>query len=776
MMLSGKPIWPVGESTEPAVQVGFHAKFSRPAGRGPVHLSIAASSRYRAWVNCVFVGHGPARGPHGWFRVDRWEIGGHLRSGTNHVAIEVAGYNANSYYVLDQPSFLQAEILAGSKVLASTEGPGARFAAKHIEERLRKVQRYSFQRPFTEIWKLSEGWDRWRTEGISDPIPCAPIPPLRLLPHGAPLPKWEVVPPRRVLSEGRIDRGAAPRNPWKDRSLTAIGSRLKGFPERELEEIPSLELQALRFRDARDVDRPMEDAWEPLAAGRWSLLDFGVNRTGFPRLRLRCVRSATVTLLFDEILSEGVVDFKRLGCVNALRWHLEPGEYSVEAFEPYTLRYLQILAEAGDIEWRAPGLRELACPDAGLARFETSDPTIDAIFEAARQTFRQNAVDTFMDCPSRERAGWLCDSFWTARVAHALTGHTRIETCFLENFALPVTFAGIPDGMLPMCYPADHPDGVFIANWSLWFVLQLREYRDRGGDAALVARLRPRVERLLAWFEKLRNTDGLLERVPGWVFVEWSRANDFVQDVNYPSNMLYAAALEAAGDLYANPAWRAESAKLHETIRAQSFDGAWFVDNAVRGPGGLAATRNRSETCQYYAFFFGTADPIRHPELWRRLVEDFGPDRARKGLHSEIHPSNAFIGNYLRMELLARERRIGRILEETRSFFGYMAERTGTLWENIDSSASCNHGFASHVAWLLLRDVAGIRRIDPKRRTVEIESVDPPLDRCAVSLPLAGGTVKLAWRRIPGGFRRWVSVPPGWRAVTLPGPSGKLAR
>jgi alpha-L-rhamnosidase len=67
------------------------------------------------------------------------------------------------------------------------------------------------------------------------------------------------------------------------------------------------------------------------------------------------------------------------------------------------------------------------------------------IFEAARQTYRQNAVDIFMDCPSRERAGWLCDSFWSARTGHLLSGHQKIETAFLENYALPQSFAFIPD-------------------------------------------------------------------------------------------------------------------------------------------------------------------------------------------------------------------------------------------------------------------------------------------------------------------------------------------
>ena len=39
---------------------------------------------------------------------------------------------------------------------------------------------------------------------------------------------------------------------------------------------------------------------------------------------------------------------------------------------------------------------------------------------------------------------------------------------------------------------------------------------------------------LFDYFERFRNEDGLLEKLESWVFVEWSKANHFVQDVNYP--------------------------------------------------------------------------------------------------------------------------------------------------------------------------------------------------------------------------------------------------
>ena len=59
---------------------------------------------------------------------------------------------------------------------------------------------------------------------------------------------------------------------------------------------------------------------------------------------------------------------------------------------------------------------------------------MDSIFNAAVETFKQNTLDIYMDCPSRERAGWLCDSFFTARAEHYLTGASTVEKNFLENF------------------------------------------------------------------------------------------------------------------------------------------------------------------------------------------------------------------------------------------------------------------------------------------------------------------------------------------------------
>lgn len=623
----------MGMQKEKNLTVGFRVVFDAPTAKRVI-LRVTASIVYRAFLNGSFWGYGPARGPHDHFRVDEYDLTDDLRSGKNLVAIEVAGYNVNSYYLLDQPAFLQAEVLSGDDVLASTAGTGARFEAGILRERVQKVQRYSFQRPFSEVYRLRPGYDRWRKEIAAqfETVECSVFPDKKLLPRRVPYPNFHLRYPLTHILQGTVETGIKVEHLWNDRSLTGIGPPLGGFAEGELEVIPSIELQKVGTVPDDERKRPFSPEEKlQFTKNSYHLVDFGTNLTGFLGAKITSRNGARLFLTFDEILSNGDVDFKRLSCVNIVSYEIPPGTFVVESFEPYTLRYLKLAVLDGDCEIEKISLREYANPEVEKAHFAASDERLNRIFAAGRETFRQNAVDIFTDCPSRERVGWLCDTFFTSRVAPDLSGNTRVEENFLENFLLPERFAHLPEGMLPMCYPADHNDGVYIPNWVLWFVIQLEEYGARSGDWQMVEAFRPKVMRLFDYFRPFKNEDGLLEKLDSWVFVEWSEANRFVQDVNYSTNMLYAAALAAAGRMYGNSAFLAEANRIREAIRGQSFDGNFFVDNSVRKAGKLEATRNRSEVCQYFAFYFDIASPETYSDLRRVLRDRFGPQRERSG-------------------------------------------------------------------------------------------------------------------------------------------------
>ena len=152
---SAEPVWPEGRQYEKNLSIAFISGFEAHKNQN-TFLKVAASSLYRIYLNDDFVGHGPARAGHGYYRVDEWDLSDHLNDSLNILKIEVASYNVNSFYLLDQPGFLQAEVISGTKIISATSDRNDDFAAFEMKERVQKVPRYSFQRPFIEYYRISD--------------------------------------------------------------------------------------------------------------------------------------------------------------------------------------------------------------------------------------------------------------------------------------------------------------------------------------------------------------------------------------------------------------------------------------------------------------------------------------------------------------------------------------------------------------------------------------------------------------------------------------------
>ena len=752
------PVWLAGRTREMNVLAGFRAVFALAEGQRAV-VRLAASTLYRLHVNGAFAGYGPARCGHGVYRVDTWDVTEFCRvEDRNVLAIEVAGYNVDSFATLDQPSFLQAELAVDGQVVAATGASG--FEATALPERLQRVNRYSYQRAFAEAWRLEPDGRAWMADAHT-PLPCpAPVEtlePRSLVPRGIAYPAFDVVPAARRIARGEADALDAPAAPCAERWLANVGpgKSSKGYA---LDELELNVVDAFRRHPTRTIAPERSPAAErlPLGEHQFATFDMGRNLTGFVGLRVDCAERTRLLVCFAKTETEGDVLFSPERC-DAVHWELAPGEYVLESMEPYVAQFIKVLVLAGACEIAQPFIREYTEPVSDGARFECSDAELASIFEAGRQTFRQNAVDVFMDCPSRERAGWLCDSFFTARVAHDLCGNTSLEKLFLENFVLATHFPDIADGMWPMCYPSDHLNGQFIPQWAMWGVAQLGEYLDRSGDRALVNDFAGLVAGLVDYLEGFANEDGLLERLPSWNFVEWSHANELVQDVSYPTNMLYASALLTAARLYGRDAWAARARAIRERVLADSFDGEYFVDNAVRnGDGELELSGERTEAAQYYAFFFDLVTPESHPALWRRLVDDFGPRRDAQATHPDIWPANALMGYYMRFDLLARYDETDALLRDFRHYFGPMTRITGTLWENASQHGSLNHGFASHACHTMITHFLGLA-VDRVAKRVTFAPRDIGLEWFRLTLPLGDGRLVAAWEDGEASL----SLPPG---------------
>lgn len=684
------PIWAENRIGEMNCSLWFDTEIDR---KDNVMLKIAGCSDYQVFVNGIFCFYGPARAARGYYRVDEIRIEKYLSLPKNRIEILVSAYNIDNFCFLNQEGFLCAEFVSDDQVFAETGGGAWRVRSQ--VEKIQKTQRYSFQRTFAEAYDFRRG-------SVKEYLPVQICEEKNFIARDVPYPSLDREYISEVVHMGTVTR-VEPKELFRDRAIERAGNGIVGgFPIDELEICTVWEAQKLLFTP-NGIVVPKEPY--NLLSDTYIKLSLPTELSGFIELDIVCQKDADIYITFDEILVDESIDFTRLACSNVLVYKLKKGqEYHILSAQPYSLKYIDIACLNGEVELRNIGLVRLDFDKKNIRKNikPASDKRIRAIYEAAVETFRQNTVDIYMDCPSRERAGWLCDSFFLARVEYLLTGRCVVERAFLENFlAEDNYYREIPCGMLPMCYPSDHADGVFIPNWAMWFALQLKEYFSRSGDHLLVLEFKEKMYRLCSYFEKYENQEGLLEKLDGWIFVEWSRSNRLVKDINYPTNMLYYAFLLSIGELYGDNCLVEKAERLKTVIRRESRNGMFFCDNSVYNEGVLKLSGESTESCQYYAFFTGVAEPSVDEQLWNTLVNDFGPKRKQTGMYSEVARSNAFIGNYLRCELLMKYGLKDRLETDIVDYFYEMAKQTGTLWENDSTKASCNHGFASHVlVWL----------------------------------------------------------------------------
>lgn len=656
-------------------------RFSATAELGGATLRIAAADFYRVYADGSFVAFGPARTAAGYARVDEIPLPAGSR-----LVIEVLSHNCKSLSTVKQAPFLVAEVTRGEEVLLYT---GRDFSAMRVNSFVRSTERYSSQRHFTEEWDL-----RFADEPIAVRSCVAPT----FLLRRAPYPHYEDLTYAEAVVCGALEEDAArtPRRNFRSFSESDWGA----FPDDAVRPLYTWIDGRQQIPTAQNCPLPIS-----LASAAYAIFDMRQIECGFLSLTATASEETELVIAFSEDSELPVFSFTDMHAHNVFGVKIPAEETAtVSTFEPYVCRFVMVAVMRGCIQLQQVGLKTYMADLRGACVPDIADPALARIYRGAMRTYAHNAVDLYTDCPSRERAGWLCDSYFTARAEYALFGRTPVEDAFLENYRLFANRGEYPDGVLPMCYPSDKRKEAheFIPQWDLWYILEVSEYLLARGHAEQKELFRPSVYGVLSFFARYENADGLLERLPAWNFVEWSVANQWTWDVNYPTNFLYAEALTCVYRIWGEVRYLEKAEHIRAVACKQSFDGKVFRDHAVRdGEGRLSVLPDVSEACQYYAILFGgisEKDP-QYAALFRLVREVFGADRTT--LRAEIAPINAFIGVYLRLEVLRRLGDYPLLLADMRDFFGEMEARTGTLWEYRERHGSRDHGFASYVIALI---------------------------------------------------------------------------
>lgn len=683
-------VWGKGLLNRKNIKLDFEKELSV---RENTVLRVSSNYPFRVTVNGEQIGYGPRRMAFGNSAINEYSLCDFAEKKVI-VSIEVVCYRVENYYVENQTPFFAGEIEENGKIVCGS----ADFDCYKDNRREASVRRFSFQRGFTEYYDYSQKRERINVEEV---FVC------RLRESSVPYPRFERLKFSRFES-GKIVFSENHREFW-DKIKEKINFIDPVPPLYNVSDI----FGNIGFRKCAEQNDE---------SGYYRLFSLPALKTGFIEVEISVEEDASVIVYFDERISEEKPPFLYDGAsyvnpyqrstVSLIRYFLPKGKYSLRSFEPNTMRYCGVAVYEGKATIN--GLSLLTYENGGEnLYFRCDDEDLQTMMSAAVNTFNQSCVDILMDCPSRERAGWLADTYFSGRAERFINGNNAIEQNTLRCFLERKNEENLPKEAFPMCYPADHKNGTYIPNWGMWLILELLDYKKRSGDDALVEAFREQVFNFVNYHLRYLDKNGLLCGVKYWVFVEWSKANSLTQDVNFPTNMLFYATLCAVRELYKTDEYADIAEKMKEAIYRYGYDGKFFLDNATVTESGYEKKEaERTEVCQYYAFYFGFADEKRNPELYRFLFEDI---RGRGELGENycfLERASNFFGLYLRLDYLASKVSGKRLAAELKEYFLSEAKETGTYWEFHTAKESCCHGFCSVIAEFILKAVFGLRGFD----------------------------------------------------------------
>ena len=749
-------------------------------------FALTGRNIYRLYINGQLVMHGPARTAHGYARVDEVDVTPYLLDdGINHIAVEVmvygdvyGGYSNDSTL---EPGMFIGELTVDGDVVCATGSND--WQVLRLAARAPHAQRISHSREAAEVYFLDDEYYAWAI-GRADFVSAVPMDEAdapTYLTHEALQPTLQEYPITQLVEYGSCFIE-------KDRSLTALfyekhSPYYATLPEHPLEDCRRTVERA--FNGISVLRSRKETLFLDGEGDKFVLFDGGESRVGFINLAFECAHDGIVDIVHSELLNlDGSIPYYH---DVVTRLHVSGGmRQGFVTMEPCLARYIKLYFRGtGDVSLGHLSMLDYAYPDEMRSGFQCSNDNINRLYNAAKKTLILNTMDIFMDCPERERGGWLCDSLWTARAAQMMLSDTRVEKEFIENFLLTPA-EGMFHGFFPEVYPGNKPDFramTGITTWTFWLMCELVEYVERTGDFEFRDEYADRVAAFVKGSFDFIGQSGLLENLP-WLFIDWSMSNgsEYQQPISTPANALYAYMLTGLGRLYRRADWIELGEKMRSILRdailAENELGlaslTTFPDSfELGGDGRLHGRGKTSESGMATALWAGLFLPGEAPLMEEAVINRMGP-ASTYAADPMIGKSQLFIGLCIRLDLLTRMGAYDKMYQDMLAIYEpQLREGPGTLWENqiIDTSSRC-HGFTAHAGVHLMRDVLGIGfplyGEDGSKRITIAPHVEG-LRWARGTVELTEGTVSAFWKYDGKRFTLQVCVPHGFEAdVILP--------
>lgn len=480
-----------------------------------------------------------------------------------------------------------------------------------------------------------------------------------------------------------------------------------------------------------------------------AIVDLEEYYCGFTELILREGRGSTVELQWAESLYEMRDDqpseFKGdRGAVAGKTWlgfghRVVNGQGSASAPLGYRSlwwtsgRFHRISVTTADepVTIDRAGLIETRYPYENQSQWQSDDVALDATLRMAVRGIQMCAHETYLDCPYYEQMMYIGDTRVQMLIAYLMSDDDRLTRRGIELF----DNSRWKTGFLAERCPSD-PYQLSLTFSMIW-VYMVHDYMMWRGDRAWVADRLTGMRCLLENFLPLRNSDGLLEALPGWSFVDWvdqwvsGNAPDGINGVSSIINLQFVYALRAAE---AVERWCGEASLADRYGAMADQMGQAIVERFWHEPTGRLADdlshAHFSEHAQALAILCRIGDAPQTQQLLSALEH-----------HDDLAPTTVYYSFYL-LEAFAQCQR-GDLIQRRLEFWKKLVDLDmKTPVEKPEPSRSDCHAWGSHPLFHMHCSLAGIRPDSPGFESVLIAPQPGSLRRINCNIPHPRGRIR----------------------------------
>lgn len=523
-------------------------------------------------------------------------------------------------------------------------------------------------------------------------------------------------------------------------------------------------------------------------------IDFGTELSGETAFLVSGAAGHEVEIRHGEELGEpeSVRYEMRCNCTYQEFCTLSGREDELLTFYDYKgFRYVAVLGWPEDLTIDRVWAHERHYPfPEDASSFTCSNPLLSDIWALCQNGVRVGTIDTYLDCPTREKGGFMGDGFVTGISHLILTGDSRVLRKFLNDVASTRRYCPGLHSTAP-----NYVNGE-LAEYSLLWPVLLEYYYLWSSDLAFVQEMMPVLEGLLQYYAGYENTDGLLTDVYSHatgrysVLVDWPKnlrdeyddpylmgsrtvADDPKGVVNTMVQGFYAAALKASARL----AEIADAVRVRELVGTRPDRVTAAVLDQLRDPlTGLFVDRNGSTHSALHANVTPLMSGMLSAEQQEPVLDLIRQKRLSCGVYFSFFVLKALYdageGD------LAYDLMTSHDLHSWHSMLKAGATTCMEAWApDLKWNTSWCHPWSSAPVHMVTHELMGLRPDLPGWKRIRF-APRPPADLASASIVIRTpeGPVQASFEQTAGEIRYRLHVPDRCEVTCLFGENVRVAR